>query len=212
MEENSRLGLQLKKSQTPDEATPKDELLTMSFPEHTKITQLSRKVLVQSPRIEVYEDAIQFPSGNPGVHWKVHYMRQGVGVIPVLADGRILLGLHHRYTTQTWGWEIVAGSMDPADGTPEQTARRELLEETACTAQALKFLFTYNPAPGLGDETFHAFLAFGLEKQETTLDTDEIYELKPKTWEEIVGMIEAGEMQDGFSITLLSYARARGFI
>lgn len=183
----------------------------MNFPEHQKITQLSSQKLVSNFRIEVYEDAIQFPSGNPGVHWKVHYMRQGVGVIPCLPDGRILLGLHHRYTTQQWGWEIVAGSMDPAES-PEQTARRELLEETACTAQELRFLFTYNPAPGLGDETFHAFLATGLEKQQAVLDTDEIYELSPYTWEQIVELIESGKMQDGFSITLLSYARARGLI
>ncbi|MGF1573035.1 MAG: NUDIX hydrolase [Sumerlaeia bacterium] len=183
----------------------------MNFPDHKKIIQVNSTKLVQNFRIEVYEDEIKFPSGKPGVHWRVHYMRCGVGVIPCMPNGNILLGLHHRYTTQQWGWEIVAGSMDPAESA-EQTARRELLEETAFTANELTYLFTYNPAPGLGDETFYAYLAKGLTKQEVDLDADEIYEVKEFTWDEIVGLIERGEMQDGFSITLLSFARARGLI
>jgi ADP-ribose pyrophosphatase len=187
------------------------ELPAVTPPQKPIIQQIQRECLADTVRVALYKDAIRFPSGKDGVHWVVHYKRHGVGVIPVLEDGRLLLGLHHRYTTNVWGWEIVAGSMDPGES-PEETAHRELLEETSCSAGSLQFLFQYNPAPGLGDEVFHAFLAKELCREESLLDTDEIHELRPFTWEEIVALIESGEMKDGFSITLLSYARARGLI
>lgn len=163
--------------------------------------------ILDTPRLKVFKDDIVFPSGKSGVHWVVDYARNGVGVLPLIEEGKFILGLHHRYTTQKWGWEIVAGSVEPGEEI-QQTAHREIKEETGYTAGSLEFLFTYNPAPGLGNETFHTYIARDLKKIETPLDTDEVAEIKIATWEDCQKMIQNGEMQDGFSITLLSYCKA----
>ncbi len=41
----------------------------------------------------------------------------------------VLLLWRHRFITDTWGWEIPAGGIDPGE-TPPDAAARETLEET----------------------------------------------------------------------------------
>ena len=54
---------------------------------------------------------------------------QAAGTIVRDPDRGVLLLWRHRFITDTWGWEIPAGRIDPGE-TPEQAAARETLEET----------------------------------------------------------------------------------
>lgn len=58
-----------------------------------------------------------------------------------------------------WTLEIVAGFMDVDGETPEQTARRELFEETGCQATAIYPLIDYYPSPGGSAAKNHVFIA-----------------------------------------------------
>ncbi|MEQ8819673.1 MAG: NUDIX hydrolase [Sumerlaeia bacterium] len=175
------------------------------------ITRLGGEIVLQNPWFRVHRDDVRFPSGRQGVYWKVDYAKRGVGVVPIRDDGRVLLGLHYRYALGKWGWEIVAGTAEPGEALIE-TARRELAEETAHRARSVEFILDYHPAPGLGNEHFHIFFARGLEPLDVALDTDEIHELRAFSWEEIEGLIREGAMPDGFSVTALHVARARGVV
>lgn len=76
-----------------------------------------------------------------------------------------------------WTLEIVAGFMDIIGETPEQTARRELTEETGCTATALYPLIDYYPSPGGSATKNYVFVA----------------EVDSSTALEHTGLIEEGE-------------------
>lgn len=84
----------------------------------------------------------------------------GACVIVLDDDGRVLL--HRR--ADSGAWDIMGGAMEPGE-TFEQTARRELREETGLEAGALSLLQVYSgPAffhryPN-GDEVFHVGAAF----------------------------------------------------
>ncbi|MCB2154401.1 NUDIX hydrolase [bacterium] len=175
------------------------------------VTQrLERKRIVENPRIHVFEDRVRLPTGTERLHWKVDYQLDGVGVVPVLDDGRVLLGLHWRYCVERWGWEIAAGGVE-ADEDHAITAHRELEEETGHRAGRMDFLLDFHPAPGLGNEHFFAFVARDLEPTGAAIDEDEIHELRAFTWEEIQGLLADGKLYDGFTLTSLLLARERGF-
>ena len=53
--------------------------------------------------------------------------------------------------------EIVAGIIDPGE-TPEDTAKRECLEETGCEVSNLRSIQGYFPAPGSSESFYNLFL------------------------------------------------------
>lgn len=78
--------------------------------------------------------------------------------------GLLVRGLH------PWNQEIVAGFMDIPGESPEETARRELKEETGCTAYQLYPLISYYPSPGGSGAKNHVFIAV-INSEEALLHT-----------------------------------------
>ncbi len=76
-----------------------------------------------------------------------------------------------------WTLEVVAGFMDIIGETPEATARRELTEETGCTAIKLYPLINYYPSPGGSATRNYVFIA--------TVDSSQAIET--------TGQVEEGE-------------------
>lgn len=70
--------------------------------------------------------------------------------------GNLLLIRHHRFQTDTFGWEIPAGKIDEGE-TARQEARRELREEAGYVAGGLEKLGHYYPSNGSSIQVFHVF-------------------------------------------------------
>lgn len=82
--------------------------------------------------------------------------------VPVNGAGEVLLLWRHRFITDTWGWEIPAGIVEPGE-TIEAAAARECLEETGWRPGDLHHLVTLEPANGLTDALHIVYWAEGAE-------------------------------------------------
>jgi ADP-ribose pyrophosphatase len=101
--------------------------------------------------INVDIDAVRFPNGSTGELEIVRHPGASA-VVPFLSDPRsndpqILLIKQYRYAADDFIYEIPAGKLD-GDEDPLVCARRELREETGCTAERFEHLYTFYTTPG----------------------------------------------------------------
>jgi ADP-ribose pyrophosphatase len=86
-----------------------------------------------------------------------------VAVVPILWDNeglaQVVLVRQYRAAFDSFIIEIPAGMRDVAGEDPEQTARRELIEECGYSAGALHLLHQFFPSPGMTDAVLHVYLA-----------------------------------------------------
>ena len=134
-----------------------------------------------------------------------------VVVVPVLADGRIVLIRNHRVSIQERLWECCAGTMEPPEP-PEACAARELIEETGYRAATFVPLGWFYTTPGLTDERMHAFVATGLEHVGQDLEDDESIAVEALPAAQVLKLIDSGELRDAKSMTAILLAVRRGVI
>lgn len=127
-------------------------------------------------------------------------------LLPVTADGRVILIRQFRYAAGETLLEVPAGTIDPGE-TPEETAGRELVEETGYHAGRLEKLAEFFPSPGILAERMHLFLATELEKREASPDADESLELVELPWERALALEPGKDVRDAKTIVALSFLR-----
>lgn len=132
-----------------------------------------------------------------------------VVMLPVDGEGRILWVRQHRWAAQRVLLELPAGTLEEGES-PEETARRELMEEAGYAAATWERLGGFFSAPGFCSEYLHAYLATDLTEQQADGDEDEDIEVVPLTLEESLARIDAGEVEDAKSLSaVLLYLRRR---
>ena len=129
--------------------------------------------------------------------------------MPVTADGRLVLVRQYRYAVQQDLLEIPAGHIDPGES-PDEAARRELIEETGYTAGTWRKLADFFPAPGFTDERMHLFLATGLRPGEPSPEDDESIECVSIPLEEALDLVRKGEVADAKTLVALLWREAFG--
>lgn len=118
-----------------------------------------------------------------------------INVIPVLADGRVVLIRQWRYGIAAPCLEIPGGMVDP-DENADEAAVRELLEETGYHARKMKLLGTTHPNPAFLSNQLTTYLATDLDLVEPERDEfgvgDERITVEPTSMSEIPGLIREG--------------------
>ena len=123
------------------------------------MTRLSSRRVYDGRVINVDRDTVQFPNGSTGELEMVRHPGASA-VVPFLTDPatddpQILLIKQYRYAAEDFIYEIPAGKLDGNED-PAECARRELREETGCTATRIEHLYTFYTTPGFTDERIHA--------------------------------------------------------
>jgi len=123
----------------------------------------------------------------------------GVGIVPVTRDNKILMVRQYRYPMEGTLLEIPAGKLDDGED-PLECAKRELSEETGCTAGEYVDLGAVYPSPGFCRETLYLYLALDLRHGEMHLDENELLSLEAFGIDELIGMIMENKLPDAKSI------------
>ena len=129
-----------------------------------------------------------------------------VVAIPFLDEERIVLLRQWRPGCNCWLYELPAGTLEPNES-PEETIRRELVEEIGYKPGELELLGYFYPSPGVSTEKIYVYIAYKLEHVGTRPEKDEI--LKPLVLEfnKALKMALNGEIVDGKTmIALMLYA------
>ena len=167
---------------------------------------LNKRNIYSSPWINLDLWTVKLPDGSIITdHHVLDYPGEAVGVIPLGDDGRVLLIDHYRFMTDTQGWEIPAGGIEPGESVAEAAAR-ELLEESGYTATDWQVLGKYHPSNGSSNQVFHAVIARGLTRQSEPLDQNETQGLRWVTLSELRELIAQNAILDGLSLTTLCWA------
>jgi 8-oxo-dGTP pyrophosphatase MutT (NUDIX family) len=154
---------------------------------------------------------VEIPGGERFDHHVVRFPNQAAGTIVRDPERGVLLLWRHRFITDTWGWELPAGRIDPGE-TPTEAAEREAFEETGWRPGPLHFLGAYAPNNGTTDMVFHLFVANGATHVGDPLDPSESERVEWRSPEQVREAITKGEVYDGLSLTALLWALAFGHL
>ncbi|WP_297565205.1 NUDIX domain-containing protein [uncultured Arcanobacterium sp.] len=162
------------------------DLCDIDVPAHVQIA--ASKECFQSPIFTIYDDEIEFASGDKV---KRQYMQHAnaVAVVALRAkdvqekvteepegvregttkleyagekNWEVLLIRQYRHAPRRLFWEIPAGVCDVAGEHPEQSAQRELLEEADVKATYWEKLVSFYASPGCSTERLDIYLASGI--------------------------------------------------
>ncbi|CCQ93189.1 ADP-ribose pyrophosphatase [[Clostridium] ultunense Esp] len=128
-----------------------------------------------------------------------------VGIIPVTEDGSIVLVEQFRKPVEKALLEIPAGKIE-INEEPKETALRELVEETGYIANKMEYISEFYTSPGFSDEKIYLFLATELEFEKENPGDDEYIEIKKIKIEDLINMINRGEIIDSKTIISIFYA------
>lgn len=157
--------------------------------------------------LKVHKDSVLLPNGKTATReWIKH--PGAAAVVPVLADGRIVMVKQYRYPVGKVTLEIPAGKLDLNEA-PEICARRELKEETGFEASVLEKLSAIGTTMAFSDEMIHLYIATDLTKGESCPDEDEFINTVALTPEEIQELILDGGIYDAKTVAALLLAKEK---
>ena len=171
--------------------------------------QISTRRAYSGRVISLDVDSVRFPDGSTGELEMVRHPGASA-VVPFLSDPagddpQVLLVRQYRYAADGYLYEIPAGRLDAGED-PADCARRELREETGCTAERVELLMTLFTTPGFTDERIHIFIATGLTTGDSAREADEFMEMVPMPLSQALEMVERGEIRDAKTVVGLLYA------
>jgi ADP-ribose pyrophosphatase len=121
-------------------------------------------------------------------------------------EDTVVLIRQFRHAMQGWIVEAPAGRVEPSES-PEDTARRELKEETGFACESLKKLGELRVSPHLSNETTHVFLAEGLQPGPSRTMPGELIEVMEVPQGDVRAMVLAQQIVDSKTISALVLAK-----
>lgn len=161
----------------------------------------SSELRYENPWIKVVENKVINPSGNPGIYGVVHFKNDAVGVVPY-EEGFIWMVGQYRFPLNTYSWEIPEGG-SPEGELPEESARRELKEETGLVAHKLKPILELNLSNSVSDEWGIVYLATELDIEEAQPEDTEKLLVKKMKLEQVYEMVERREIKDSLTVAAI---------
>ena len=162
------------------------------------------------------EDEVRMPGGGSAVRQVLEHTG-AVGVVALDGDGRVVLIRQYRHPVGRRLVELPAGLLDVPGEPADQTARRELAEETGLRAAVWHVLVDLYTSPGISEEAVRVYLARDLSEvpeverhrgveEETDLDVHRV------PLDQAVESVFTGDVQNSIAVAgvlAAAYARDR---
>lgn len=172
--------------------------------------KISEATIFRNPWWIYRRDVVELPSGKPGEYHYVHTNGSSL-VIPVLADGKVVMVKQFRYLAAKESVEFPCGSVKDGS-TYDQTAWMELAEETGYSAKSLHLVGEFNPYNGVTDEMCHVYMARELQFVGPSPDETEEFEVTLSSPQDVDRGIEDGSIWDGMTIAAWAMVKCRHIV
>lgn len=160
------------------------------------LKKLSEETLYENPWFKYKHDVFDNGVGGQGDYYYLENSGS-VMMVPVLDDGRIILVRQYRYLREKESIELPCGGIIVGE-TAQNSAERELLEETGFKGNEFIKIGVFDGLNGLIKDTTHVFIAEQLEQVgQPQQDPTEYIELLFRRPDEIDEMIRKNEIWDG---------------
>lgn len=125
-----------------------------------------------------------------------------VVILPIVDDKSIIMIRNYRFAVGETLWELPAGTLEPEEET-ENTAYRELIEETGYQANSMELLGRFYSSPGISNEVLTAYIARDLHFVGQNLDDTEVITAEILSWEQVMAMVHSREIRDNHALSTL---------
>lgn len=170
--------------------------------------KLSTEVVHDNKWWAYKKDVVEQPDGTTADYFYGETRGGAAMIIPLLADGRVVLIREYRYLRDQMSVGFPRGGLEN-DESPSEGAKRELLEEAGTEAHELISIGQFESCLGIVKDTVHLFIATGLELGEHQPDSTEDIEIMYRRVDEFDDMVKRGEIWDGQTLAAWAIARDR---
>ncbi len=167
-----------------------------------KFKVLSSELVYHGAVLDFYSKEMKIPNGNIA-KWDCLAHRGAAAIVPVTDEGKIIMVRQYRGGNDEIMLEIPAGARDSVTEDMKVCAMRELEEETGFRSDEVYHLLDFYSAPAYTSEMIGIFYTEHLIPSKQHLDENEFVELEEYTLDELIHMIENGELKDGKSVAAI---------
>ena len=159
-----------------------------------KWTVLESEYLIRRPWLTARRDKVQLPNGVINPEYYVLEYPDWVNIIAITEDGRMIFERQYRHGRGEVGYEIPAGVCEPGE-TPEEAARRELLEETGFGGGTWHLNMVAAPNPSTSTNLCYSFIATGVSRlSDQHLEATEDIEVHLLYEDEVLRLMREGQI------------------
>jgi ADP-ribose pyrophosphatase len=165
------------------------------------------KTIFEGKVIRLQVDEVELPNGKQSSRELVKHPG-AVAVIPVSAEGKLVLLRQFRKPLEKEIFEIPAGKLEDGEE-PLYCAERELKEETGYSAGHLEFVTSFYTSPGFANEILYVYRAERLTVGQAEPDQDEFVEKVEVSLEEAFQLLKDEKIHDAKTVFALYYLQNR---
>lgn len=166
-----------------------------------------KRNVYQSEWIRLDMTDVELPNGQRFEHHTVWMPTAAMTALLNDAQTHVLMMWRHRFVPGVWNWELPGGLVDEGE-TPEQTAAREIVEETGYRARSLEHLVTFEPMIGMVNCPHHVFLGRGAEHLGEPTETTEMERMQWVPLAEVPELIRTGKVANSGTLVALLHVLA----
>lgn len=172
-----------------------------------KFELLGSESLYKGWVFNVRRDSVRTPAQKQ-VDLEIVEHADAVTIIPFDDQGRIWFVRQYRHAAGRELLELPAGKIEKGEPV-EACAHREIREEIGMGAGDLKKVGEFYLAPGYSTEYMHVYAATALYPAPLPGDEDEFLEIESYAADEVLKMVNSGQMLDAKSLAALLFVRDR---